>query len=66
MTALAAMLKPIDHGWAVTLTDGRELARFKGPGALRRATKYVTHDGSTKWRGEPRHRAGSARRRRWI
>lgn len=28
-------------GWAVCLTDGRELARFRGPGARVRALRYV-------------------------
>ena len=41
MNTLAVMLKSIDHGWAVTLTDGRELARFVGPGAKRRALRYL-------------------------
>jgi hypothetical protein len=35
------MLKPIVWGWAVCLTDGRELARFRGPGARWRAIHYV-------------------------
>jgi hypothetical protein len=35
------MLKPIPHGWCVELTDGRELARFVGPGAEWRATRYL-------------------------
>jgi uncharacterized protein YaaW (UPF0174 family) len=38
---LAIMLKPILWGWAVCLTDGRELARFHGPGARWRALQYV-------------------------
>jgi hypothetical protein len=42
MAALAAMLKPTPFGWAVTLTDGRVLARFFGPGARRRALRYLT------------------------
>ena len=51
MKALAAMLQPIDHGWAVKLTDGRELARFRGPGAKRRALRYLAGRGA--WtRGE--------------
>jgi uncharacterized membrane protein YbhN (UPF0104 family) len=29
------------HGWAVYLTDGRELARFNGPAAKRRALRYL-------------------------
>jgi hypothetical protein len=45
MKALALMLKPISRGWAVTLTDGRELVRFTGFGAKRRALRYlITHD----------------------
>ena len=30
MYALTLMLKRIHHGWAVALSDGRELARFHG------------------------------------
>jgi hypothetical protein len=41
MNALALMLKPINHGWAVTLTDGREVMRFTGFGARRRALRYL-------------------------
>ena len=41
MTALALTLKPIDHGWAVALSDGRELVRFVGLGAKRRALRYL-------------------------
>ena len=45
MTAFAATLKPIDNGWAITLTDGRELARFTGFGAKRRTWAYLAnHD----------------------
>jgi hypothetical protein len=45
MAALALMLKPIDHGWAVMLTNGRELIRFKGLGAKFRALRYLaSHD----------------------
>jgi len=40
-SALAIILKPIAWGWAVCLTDGRELARFRGPGAQRRARNYL-------------------------
>jgi hypothetical protein len=35
------MLKPIDSGWAVILSDGRELARFTGFGAKARAMCYA-------------------------
>lgn len=38
---LSMMLRPIRHGWAVQLTDGRELARFLGPGARWRAGRYL-------------------------
>lgn len=38
---LAIILKPILGGWAVCLTDGRELARFRGPGAQDRAMHYL-------------------------
>ena len=41
MGPVAVMLRQIDFGWVVTLTDGRELARFIGPGAKRRALRYV-------------------------
>ena len=41
MNALALMLRRVHHGWAVTLTDGREVARFTGPGAKRRALRYL-------------------------
>lgn len=41
MTALALTLKPIDRGWAVALSDGRELVRFIGLGARRRALRYL-------------------------
>jgi hypothetical protein len=35
------MIRPIHYGWAVQLSDGRELARFLGPGARWRATRYL-------------------------
>jgi hypothetical protein len=41
MDALGLMLKPIFNGWAITLTDGRELASFTGFGAKRRALRYL-------------------------
>lgn len=41
MSALAVMLKPITCGWAVILTNGRELVRFQGFGARRRALSYI-------------------------
>jgi hypothetical protein len=42
MTALALMIRPTHHGWAVLLTDGRELVRFHGPAAKWRALRYIT------------------------
>jgi hypothetical protein len=41
MNALRLILKPTAHGWTVYLTDGREVARFNGPAAKRRALRYV-------------------------
>jgi hypothetical protein len=41
MNAHAILLKPIPHGWAVTVTDGRELARFIGLGAKQRAVRFI-------------------------
>jgi hypothetical protein len=41
MKTLAITLKPILYGWAVVLTDGRELARFRGPGARERALRFL-------------------------
>jgi hypothetical protein len=34
---------PVEGGWAVMLTDGRELARFSGPAARRNALRYVAN-----------------------
>ena len=42
MNPVALNLKPIAYGWAVTLSDGRELARFVGLGARRRALRYLS------------------------
>jgi hypothetical protein len=41
MSALRMMIRPIRYGWSVQLTDGRQLARFLGPGAKWRATRYL-------------------------
>ncbi len=41
MRSLFLIVRPIAHGWAVLLSDGRELARFRGPGARWRALRYV-------------------------
>lgn len=40
-TAYSIFLKPIAWGWAVCLSDGRELARFHGPAARCRALRYL-------------------------
>ena len=41
MYALRLMLKRIPQGWAVALSDGRELVRFRGLFAKRRALQYL-------------------------
>jgi hypothetical protein len=41
MSELAVVLKRIEFGCAVVLTDGRELARFTGFGAKARALCYM-------------------------
>lgn len=41
MNALAVTLKPIPYGWAVCLTDGQELARFRGLAARYRALRFL-------------------------
>jgi hypothetical protein len=38
---VAIVLKPTPYGWSVCLTNGRVLARFRGPGARLRALLYV-------------------------
>jgi hypothetical protein len=38
---VAITFKRILGGWAVCLPDGRELARFRGPGASVRALRYL-------------------------
>ena len=40
-SAVAIILKPLPYGWALVLTDGRELARFRGPWARLRAVRYL-------------------------
>jgi hypothetical protein len=42
MNGVAIRLTPVPHGWAVTLTDGRELARFVGPFARQRALRFLS------------------------
>jgi hypothetical protein len=41
MTALALMIRPTGDGWAVYLTNGQELARFRGIGSKWRAAQYL-------------------------
>jgi hypothetical protein len=41
MISLGVMLKPIPGGWVIELTDGREVARFTGAAAKRRALRYL-------------------------
>jgi hypothetical protein len=48
MQALALMIGPTPYGWAVYLSDGCELVRFNGPGAKRRALRYLAATGATK------------------
>ncbi|HTU84663.1 MAG TPA: hypothetical protein VMF57_03755 [Solirubrobacteraceae bacterium] len=45
MNAVAVILKPVHHGWVVALTDGREVARFRGPAAKWRAIRYIAGRG---------------------
>ena len=45
MNPVAATLKPIRGGWVIELTNGREIARFTGLAARRRAVRYLaSHD----------------------
>jgi hypothetical protein len=41
MNTVGVVLKRIEWGWAVQLTDGRELIRFTGLGARWRALRYL-------------------------
>jgi hypothetical protein len=41
MRANTISVGPVEGGWVVMLTDGRELARFTGPDARRRALRYA-------------------------
>ena len=40
-TAYSIIFKQILSGWSVCLSDGRELARFRGPAARCRALRYL-------------------------
>jgi hypothetical protein len=41
MTAFALMMRPIDGGWAVCLTSGDELVRYRGFLARALALRYL-------------------------
>ena len=41
MKALSLMIAPIRYGWAIRLSNGRDLVRFYGPGARWRATRFL-------------------------
>ena len=45
MQSIAVILKQVDRGWAVVLTDGREVARFTGPIAMWRAIRFLDAQG---------------------
>ena len=45
MNTTTMSLVPVQSGWAVMLSDGRELARFTGPDARRDALRYATTGG---------------------
>ena len=42
MTALTMMIAPTSDGWGVYLSDGRQLARFRGIAARWRALRYLS------------------------
>lgn len=42
MPALSMMIAPTSDGWGVYLSDGRQLARFRGIAARWRALRYLT------------------------
>lgn len=54
MTALALMIGPTRDGWAVYLTNGREIARYRGSFAKRRALRRAASFGR-----RPRRSSGS-------
>ena len=41
MAALTVMLRPIPGGWAVYMSNGRELARYHGFAARWRALRFI-------------------------
>ena len=46
MSAVAVMRKPVTRGWVVAPTDGREVARFTGPGTRWSESRYSDREGS--------------------
>jgi len=48
MNTVNVILKRNSAGWSVYLTDGRELARFRGLGSRRRALRYLVQWGRSK------------------
>jgi hypothetical protein len=43
MPALSMMIAPTPDGWGVFLSDGRQLAGFRGIAARWRARRYLTN-----------------------
>jgi hypothetical protein len=41
VTARALLIRPTPNGWAVLLSDGQEVVRFRGLGARDRALRYI-------------------------
>jgi len=41
MTSFALMIRPTVNGWGVYLTNGQELARYRGPWSRLRALRYL-------------------------
>jgi len=41
MTTVALTIRPTDTGWAVCLTSGQELIRYRGPFSKRLALRYL-------------------------
>jgi hypothetical protein len=61
MITYALMLNPVPHGWAVSLTNGDELARFVGPAARWRALRYLTQTANGHSSASGGHSSGSGR-----
>jgi len=41
MPALALLVRPTEAGWAVCLSNGQELARYRGPCSKQRAVRSL-------------------------